>query len=83
MDRLDRRFDNLYWMKLSEIARYWAAKELTAAKAVANGYELSAPFACPEFTIRMPGQSVSVTAGSKPLTLEPVSSAKPQIRYHA
>ena len=29
MRRLHARFDNLLWMKLSEIARYWAAKELT------------------------------------------------------
>ena len=27
--RLHARYDNLIWMKLSEIARYWAAKELT------------------------------------------------------
>ena len=27
--RLHARFDNLLWMKNSEVARYWAAKELT------------------------------------------------------
>ena len=27
--RLHARFDHLLWMKLSEVARYWAAKELT------------------------------------------------------
>ena len=26
--RLHARFDHLLWMKLSEVARYWAAKEL-------------------------------------------------------
>ena len=27
--RLDQKYDHLIWMKLSEIARYWAARELT------------------------------------------------------
>ena len=26
VDRLHRRYDHLIWMKLSEIAKYWAAK---------------------------------------------------------
>jgi hypothetical protein len=54
--RLHATFDHLHWMKLSEIARYWAAKELTriefdAAKRVVA---LQAPFACEEFTLSLP-----------------------------
>ena len=29
VQRLHDAYDNLIWMKLSEIARYWAARELT------------------------------------------------------
>jgi hypothetical protein len=50
--RLHARFDNLYWMKLSEVARYWAAKELTRIERIENGLEMRAPFACSEFTVR-------------------------------
>jgi len=41
-------------MKLSEIARYWAAKELT--RITRGGYEIRvhAPYACPEFTVAVP-----------------------------
>ncbi len=50
--RLHARFDNLLWMKLSEVARYWAAKELTRFTRDAQGLTFSAPFACPAFTVR-------------------------------
>ena len=49
--RLHERYDNLLWMKLSEIARYWAAKELTEITAAGNKVELFAPFATPRFTL--------------------------------
>jgi hypothetical protein len=52
--RLHARFDNLLWMKNSEIARYWAAKELTRVERAGNQIKLTAPFACPAFTIRIP-----------------------------
>ena len=45
--RLHARFDNLVWMKLSEIARYWAAKALTRIDAAGGRVEFRAPFACP------------------------------------
>ena len=51
--RLHAAFDNLVWMKLSEIARYWAAKELTRIERTAAGLTFHAPFACPDFTIRL------------------------------
>jgi hypothetical protein len=51
--RLHGKYDNLHWMKLAEISRYWAAKELTKIEAVAGGLKLKAPFACPEFTVEV------------------------------
>lgn len=50
--RLHARFDNLVWMKLSEVARYWAAKELTRIERDGNQLTFHAPFACPAFTMR-------------------------------
>ncbi|MCX8108307.1 MAG: hypothetical protein N3G20_05825 [Verrucomicrobiae bacterium] len=51
--RLKTRFDNLIWMKLSELARYWAAKELTRITIENGQYRLDAPFACSDFTIEV------------------------------
>jgi len=51
--RLDQKYDNLVWMKLSEIARYWAAKELTAITVNSNKISLKAPFSSPGFTLRL------------------------------
>jgi hypothetical protein len=50
--RLHASHDNLIWMKLSELARYWAARELTAIGGGGSGVTFRAPFACPEFTVR-------------------------------
>jgi hypothetical protein len=49
--RLHSRFDNLIWMKLSELARYWAAKELTQITSGENKVTFQAPFACPGYTV--------------------------------
>lgn len=49
--RVHQRNDNLIWMKLSEIARYWAARELTAIRQQDSRMILEAPWACPEFTL--------------------------------
>ena len=51
VQRLHERFDNLQWMKLSEIARYWAAKELTEIRRTHDTVQLRAPFATDQFTI--------------------------------
>jgi len=59
--RLHARFDNLIWMKLSELSRYWAAKELTAMTHTGSAVKLQAPFACPDFTV-----SISKNAGGQP-----------------
>jgi hypothetical protein len=51
--RVHARFDNLVWMKLSEISRYWAAKELTRIRRHEQQVEFHAPFAAPDFTIEI------------------------------
>ena len=57
VDRIHRRFDHLRWLKLSEIARYWAAKELTSMKREQGVVSVNAPFGCPDFTLRISGAS--------------------------
>ncbi|MCO5351529.1 MAG: hypothetical protein M9913_11655 [Bryobacteraceae bacterium] len=54
--RLHAGHDNLRWMKLSDISRYWAAKELTTITHApsASAVDFQAPFACPQFTVRVP-----------------------------
>jgi hypothetical protein len=50
--RIHARYDNLIWMKLSEIARYWAAKELTEIARQGPSVTFNAPFATTRFTVR-------------------------------
>lgn len=58
---LHQRFgEQTLWMKLSEIARYWAAKELTQIENHGESFILRAPFASPRFTIRVAGSSNAV-----------------------
>jgi hypothetical protein len=53
---LEGRFrDRTLWMKSSELARYWAAKELTQIERRGNDLTLRAPLAAPRFTLRVPG----------------------------
>jgi hypothetical protein len=54
--RLHATFDHLQWMKLSEVARYWAARELTSIRhdPAARVLTLRAPFACGDFTLSLP-----------------------------
>jgi hypothetical protein len=60
VQRLRQRYGNtIRWMKLSEIARYWAAKELTRIERAGNDMLFHAPFACPDFTIHCPGTACS------------------------
>jgi len=51
--RVHTRYDNLIWMKLSEISRYWAAKELTKIEKQGAGVTFTAPFATTRFTVRL------------------------------
>lgn len=54
--RLQARYDHLRWMKLSEVARYWAARELTGITRGDRTLRFHAPFACPDFTVRFPAE---------------------------
>ncbi len=72
--RLQARYDHLRWMKLSEVARYWAAKELTRIERTADRISFRAPFACPDFTVRceLPeGAQFRLKQVTGPLLLEP------------
>src|SRR5690606_26260418 len=51
--RLHARYDNLLWMKNSEIARYWAAKELTRIERDGRSLTLRAPFGTDDFTLQV------------------------------
>ncbi len=56
--RLQQKYDNLIWMKLSEISRYWAAKKLTKISIENNGIKIFAPFATTDFTLKTDKKSV-------------------------
>ncbi|MEM7473979.1 MAG: hypothetical protein AAF483_03245 [Planctomycetota bacterium] len=63
---LANRFgDQTQWMKISEIARYWAAKEYTRVRLFEKRIELEAPFACPQFTLRLPGSQKANQASKR------------------
>jgi len=66
--RLHAAYDNLLWMKLSDIARYWAARELTQVRRDAGRLRFQAPFACPQFTVSVSGPIHAVPRlNAKPL----------------
>jgi hypothetical protein len=70
--RLLAAYDHLVWMKPSEIARYWAARELTRIEREGDTVTLRAPFACPGFTVRIstPGPAVpGLTVQEQPVPL--------------
>src|SRR2546423_14272099 len=80
VSRLRQRYgQQLLWMKLGEIARYAAAKELTRIERSADGrtVTLKAPFACPQFTLRVTsagaGAPAVSTAGAGPAKLDEVN----------
>ena len=54
----DNHGDRIIWMKLSEIARYWAAKEFTKMTATDSSIQFDAPFSCPNFTIEFESKKV-------------------------
>ena len=73
--RLHERYDHLAWMKLSEIARYWAAKELTHIERTDKAVRFRAPFASPKFTVRIDAttrSAPSLTIAGKPVPLKQV-----------
>jgi len=75
--RLHARYDNLLWMKQSEIARYWAAKELTKIDKQDRQVTFTAPFATTRFTVRFSGSSKAppkLTLAGKPAELRRVTA---------
>lgn len=74
--RLHSKYDNLIWMKLSEIARYWAARELTRIERQEGSVMLEAPFASPRFTLSVAARGDALpklSLAGKPQTLEEVA----------
>jgi len=70
VERLNAGFgEKICWMKMSEIARYWAAKELTAVEKTETGFRLATPWAAPGFTIQFPltseNPSIRLAAGTE------------------
>ncbi len=57
--------DQLHWMKLAELSRYWAAKELTQIERAGNTISFNAPFACPIFTVQL-----NATGGTKQVAVD-------------
>ncbi len=55
--RMEPLSSGVLWMKLSEIARYWTARELTRIQWQGRQLRLRAPFACPGFTVRVKAAS--------------------------
>jgi hypothetical protein len=75
--RLHARYDNLLWMKQGEIARYWAAKELTRIDKRGREVTFNAPFATTRFTVRVAGAdstSPKLTAAGTPVELRRVAA---------
>lgn len=65
--RLHARYKQVRWMKLADLARYWAARELTGIETVEGGLSFRAPYSCPDFTFRWR------TAATPPMPLREVS----------
>jgi len=73
--RVHSRYDNLIWMKLSEIARYWAAKELTRIEGQGARVTFTAPFATTRFTVRIKtaaSNAPKLTANDRPVQLRSI-----------
>ena len=66
-------------MKVSEIARYWAARSLTQIRRAGNRFRLTAPFASDQFTVRTAATGSSAPAlehNGKPIPLSEVNQRR-------
>ncbi|MHC4430381.1 MAG: hypothetical protein ACYTBS_00940 [Planctomycetota bacterium] len=73
--RTSARYENLIWMKNSEIARYWAAKELTRIEKQGRRITFNAPFATTRFTVRTKARETAsprLTVGTERVELRRV-----------
>ncbi|MDZ7608227.1 MAG: hypothetical protein U5K79_22195 [Cyclobacteriaceae bacterium] len=78
VDRLEQKYaDSIQWLKLSEIARYWAAKKYISFKPVDEGIEIYSPFAVDDLTIRIDKKLTkpSILHGADPVYLSESSAA--------
>ena len=84
VNRLHEKYDHLHWMKLSEIARYWAAKEYTTFRVTSDKIEVHAPFDTPDFTIQIPKkfQDINVRTGGNNTMITRVAS-KDQLKSNS
>jgi hypothetical protein len=74
--RLHATYDNLIWMKNSEIARYWTARELTKIEKAEGKITFRAPYACPGFSVRVAGRmegEPKLVVEGKPTALKEVA----------
>jgi hypothetical protein len=71
--RLNLKYDNLVWMKLNEIARYSAARELTSLTPEGKVISLNAPYSAPAFTVRTDIRAGSIAIKSAGDELEPLA----------
>ncbi|MBX2814796.1 MAG: hypothetical protein KTR24_02320, partial [Saprospiraceae bacterium] len=54
--RLEEHYENLHWMKLTDIASYWASMEHTEFSWDQKGLQMQVPFATRDFTFTLPRQ---------------------------
>ena len=76
VSRISSRYDNLLWMKQGEIARYWAAKELTKIERQGSRVTFTAPFATTRFTVRLKAAQQGIpklAVSASPVKLEQVN----------
>lgn len=74
--RVHAKYDHVHWMKLSEISRYWAAKELTKLSMKGRTLQMKAPYSSPDFTIRVKGAPAAaprLVAGTEQTLLREVA----------
>ena len=77
---LEQRYgDRLQWMKITELARYGAARELTSIQRTGQQVLFNAPVACPSFTVRLPANSsvpVMLTVNEQKRALEEIRNVR-------
>lgn len=75
----ERYADRTIWMKPSEMARYWATRELATIIAGDRQLAIDSPFACPQFTLRIPSAPTArpgfKSGSNEPHALRVVSKA--------
>lgn len=77
LGRLEQKYNNLIWMKNSEIARYWAAKKITALTEQPGEVMLKAPLGAERFTLHIPKKirGILLTHDGREQVLEKTNSA--------